>query len=163
MRYHINNYGTISYKKSAYKISNPNPRLILKNEKLRTNKLKHYTKILLQIIRLKEGKAINSQRINDKKRHTDMRTKHIQYQTQGTCSQLIDVTADENDIIQQVFFLGGCNGNLQGISQLVRGQSIDAVIDKLRGIRCGTKRTSCPDQLSMALEELKKAPVTTSQ
>lgn len=88
-----------------------------------------------------------------------MKTKHIQYQTQGTCSKLIDVTADENDVIQQVFFLGGCNGNLQGISQLVRGQRIDDVIGKLRGIRCGAKSTSCPDQLSEALEELKKAPV----
>ena len=54
-----------------------------------------------------------------------MKTKHVQYQTHGTCSQLIDVTADENNIIQQVFFLGGCSGNLQGISQLVRGQHID--------------------------------------
>ena len=53
-----------------------------------------------------------------------MKTKHVQYQTHGTCSQLIDVTADEHDVIQQVFFLGGCNGNLQGISQLVRGHGI---------------------------------------
>ena len=45
-----------------------------------------------------------------------MATKHIQYETTGTCSKLIDVTCDENDVIQQVFFLGGCNGNLQGIS-----------------------------------------------
>ena len=88
-----------------------------------------------------------------------MATKHVQYQTTGTCSQLIDVTCDENNIIQQVFFLGGCNGNLQGISQLVRGQKIDDVIHKLKGIRCGTKGTSCPDQLSMALEQLKQAPV----
>jgi uncharacterized protein (TIGR03905 family) len=87
-----------------------------------------------------------------------MKTKHIQYQTHGTCSQLIDVTADERDIIQQVFFLGGCNGNLQGISQLVKGQKIDDVIQRLRGIRCGTKGTSCPDQLSMALEQLKQVP-----
>jgi uncharacterized protein (TIGR03905 family) len=88
-----------------------------------------------------------------------MATKHVQYTTHGTCSKLIDVTADENDVIQQVFFLGGCNGNLQGISQLVRGQRIDDVIPRLRGIRCGTKGTSCPDQLTMALEELKKAPL----
>ena len=81
--------------------------------------------------------------------------KHIQYQTQGTCSQLIDVTVDDNDVIQQVFFLGGCNGNLQGICRLVKGQKIDDVINKLDGIRCGTKRTSCPDQLCRALEELK--------
>ncbi len=81
--------------------------------------------------------------------------RHIQYQTQGTCSQVIDVTVDDNDVIQQVFFLGGCNGNLQGISRLVTGQKIDDVISRLNGIRCGTKRTSCPDQLCRALEELK--------
>jgi uncharacterized protein (TIGR03905 family) len=87
-----------------------------------------------------------------------MKTKHIQYETQGTCSKLIDVTADENNIIQQVFFLGDCNGNLQGIGQLVRGQHIDDVIRRLNGIRCGTKSTSCPDQLCRALEQLKNAP-----
>ena len=88
-----------------------------------------------------------------------MKKKHIQYQTQGTCSQLIDVTADENNVIQQVFFLGGCNGNLQGISQLVRGLKIDDVIPKINGIRCGAKGTSCPDQLCRALEKLKNAPL----
>ena len=87
-----------------------------------------------------------------------MKTKHIQYETHGTCSKLIDVTADENNIIQQVFFLGGCNGNLQGISQLARGQHIDDVIKRLDGIRCGTKGTSCPDQLCRALEQLKNVP-----
>lgn len=81
--------------------------------------------------------------------------KHIQYHTQGTCSQLIDVTVDDNDVIQQVYFVGGCNGNLQGICRLVTGQKVDDVIDRLDGIRCGTKRTSCPDQLCRALEELK--------
>lgn len=85
-----------------------------------------------------------------------MANKHICYQTQGTCSRMIDVTCDENDIIQQVFFLGGCNGNLQGIGQLVKGQKIDDVIHRLDGIRCGTKNTSCPDQLCRALEQLKK-------
>ena len=85
-----------------------------------------------------------------------MKTKHVQYQTHGTCSQLIDVTADENNVIQQVFFLGGCNGNLQGISQLVKGQHIDDVISRLNGIRCGSKGTSCPDQLCRALEQLKE-------
>ena len=81
------------------------------------------------------------------------------FQPTGVCSQVIDVTADENDVIQQVFFLGGCNGNLQGISQLVRGQKIDDVIPKINGIRCGTKGTSCPDQLCRALEQLKNAPL----
>ena len=88
-----------------------------------------------------------------------MKTKHVQYETRGTCSKMIDVTADENDIILQVFFLGGCNGNLQGLGQLVRGQHIDDVIRKLDGIRCGTKGTSCPDQLCRALEELRSQEV----
>ena len=81
--------------------------------------------------------------------------KHIQYQTQGTCSVLIDVTADDNDVIQNVAFLGGCDGNLQGICRLVRGQKIDDVIAKLDGISCGGKPTSCPYQLCRALEQLK--------
>ena len=87
-----------------------------------------------------------------------MKTKHVMYSPTGVCSRGIDVTADENNIIQQVFFLGGCHGNLQGISMLVRGQHIDDVIRRLDGIRCGTKNTSCPDQLCRALEQLKKAP-----
>lgn len=81
--------------------------------------------------------------------------KQIQYRTQGTCSQLIDVTADENNVIQDVRFYGGCNGNLQGICRLVTGQKIDDVIQRLNGIRCGSKPTSCPDQLCRALEQLK--------
>ncbi len=88
-----------------------------------------------------------------------MKTKHIQYETTGTCSRMIDVTADENNIIRQVFFLGGCNGNLQGISKLVIDQRIDDVITRLNGIRCGSKSTSCPDQLCRALEKLKDAPL----
>lgn len=87
------------------------------------------------------------------------KTKHILFQPTGVCSRAIDVTADENDVIQQVFFTGGCNGNLQGISLLVRGQKIDDVISRLQGIRCGTKGTSCPDQLCEALKELKRAPL----
>jgi len=82
--------------------------------------------------------------------------KHVQYRTQGTCSLLIDVTADENEVIQEVVFLGGCNGNLQGICRLVKGQKIDDVISRLEGIRCGSKPTSCPDQLCQALKELKR-------
>lgn len=83
--------------------------------------------------------------------------KHIQYQTQGTCSVLIDVTADDNDVIQDVAFLGGCDGNLQGICRLVKGQKIDDVISRLDGIQCGGKPTSCPDQLCRALKQLKTA------
>ena len=83
--------------------------------------------------------------------------KRIQYRTQGTCSQLIEVAADANDIIQDVVFYGGCNGNLQGITRLVKGQKIDDVIQRLDGIRCGDKPTSCPDQLCRALEILKQS------
>lgn len=82
--------------------------------------------------------------------------KHIQYKTLGTCLILIDVTADDNDVIQDVEFWGGCNGNLQGICRLVQGQKIDDVISRLNGIRCGDKYTSCPDQLCRALEQLKQ-------
>ncbi len=81
--------------------------------------------------------------------------KHVQYQTEGTCSKFIDVTVDDNDVIQQVYFVGGCHGNLQGISRLVTGQKVDDVIGRLKGIRCGNKPTSCPDQLCHALEELR--------
>jgi uncharacterized protein (TIGR03905 family) len=82
---------------------------------------------------------------------------HITYKTQGTCSQFIDLDVDENGIIQQVSFVGGCHGNLQGISSLVRGMHVDDVKQKLDGIRCGYKSTSCPDQLVRAIEQLEKA------
>ncbi len=85
-----------------------------------------------------------------------MALKHLSYKTLGTCSKLIDVTADEDDVIKQVSFLGGCNGNLKGLSQLIIGMRIDDVISKLDGTRCGMKNTSCPDQLCRALEKLKK-------
>lgn len=61
----------------------------------------------------------------------------------------------DGDTIQSVAFTGGCNGNLQGISSLVQGMNINDAIAKLKGIRCGFKDTSCPDQLARALEEYK--------
>ena len=79
--------------------------------------------------------------------------KHIQYQTQGTCSVLIDVVADEDNIIQNVAFLGGCDGNLQGVGRLVEGMKIEDVLSRLEGIRCGWKDTSCPDQLCRAIRQ----------
>lgn len=78
------------------------------------------------------------------------------YKTFGTCAQQIEFEIDENKIIKNVKFLGGCNGNLQGISKLVEGQKIDDVIGKLEGIKCGFKTTSCPDQLALALKEVKE-------
>lgn len=76
-----------------------------------------------------------------------------QYHTQGTCSRLIEIEI-EDDVIKDVNFMGGCNGNLQGIASLVKGMSADEVIAKLDGICCGNKGTSCPDQLSKALKAM---------
>ena len=78
----------------------------------------------------------------------------MKYKTSGTCSTMIDVDVADN-IIQSVSFTGGCNGNLQGISSLVKGMNVDEAISKLKGIKCGFKNTSCPDQLAHALEEIK--------
>ena len=73
------------------------------------------------------------------------------YQTQGTCSQAIEFEI-EDGIVKNVTFIGGCHGNTQGISCLVIGMRAEDVIKKLDGIRCGYKNTSCPDQLSKALQ-----------
>ncbi|MBQ2507383.1 MAG: TIGR03905 family TSCPD domain-containing protein [Bacteroidaceae bacterium] len=75
------------------------------------------------------------------------------YNTTGTCSKQIQLNVEEG-VIKDVQFLGGCNGNLQGISKLVKGQKVKDIIDKLQGIKCGMKYTSCPDQLSKALSAI---------
>ena len=75
------------------------------------------------------------------------------YYTQGTCSSQIDMEVDDQGILSDVTFYGGCHGNLQGISVLVRGMKASDVISKLQGIRCGYKNTSCPDQLATALRQ----------
>lgn len=85
-----------------------------------------------------------------------MANRRITYYTTGTCSQSIEVELDDDDIIRDVVFIGGCNGNLQGIRQLVVGMKADEVIQRLDGIRCGYKSTSCPDQLCRALEQAQK-------
>lgn len=82
--------------------------------------------------------------------------RHITYTTHGTCSRLINIDINDSGEIADVSFVGGCNGNLQGIGALVRGQRPDDVIARLKGIRCGAKPTSCPDQLALALEEALK-------
>ena len=74
------------------------------------------------------------------------------YKTSGTCSSAINLEV-EGDIIKSVSFTGGCNGNLQGISRLVEGMKVEDAISRLKGIRCGFKNTSCPDQLAKALKE----------
>ena len=75
------------------------------------------------------------------------------YKTKGTCSSFINFKMDENHVITEVNFIGGCNRNLQGISQLVTGMKAEEVIERLKGIQCGFKPTSCPDQLATALSE----------
>ena len=72
------------------------------------------------------------------------------YRTHGTCSQLIELELD-GDTIKSVEFVGGCNGNLQGISSLIQGLKAEDVIERMEGIKCGFKPTSCPDQLAKAL------------
>ena len=72
------------------------------------------------------------------------------YRTHGTCSQLIELELD-GDTIKSVEFVGGCNGNLQGISSLIQGMKAEDVIERMEGIKCGFKPTSCPDQLAKAL------------
>lgn len=75
------------------------------------------------------------------------------YMTKGVCSRSIDIEV-EDGIIKNVEFTGGCNGNLKGISVLVKGMRIEEAIKKLEGIRCGFKNTSCPDQLATALKQI---------
>lgn len=76
------------------------------------------------------------------------------YTTKGVCSQQILFDVD-GDIVKSVRFIGGCSGNTQGVARLVEGMNIDDAINRLSGIRCGAKTTSCPDQLATALKEYK--------
>ena len=78
------------------------------------------------------------------------------FRPQGVCSQLIEIETEGN-IIQDVRFTGGCNGNLKGISSLCSGMKIDDIIEKTKGIKCGFKQTSCPDQLANALMAYKNS------
>ena len=77
--------------------------------------------------------------------------KHIEYKTHGTCSRtiLIDI---EDGIVKNCAFVGGCPGNTVGVAALVKGMRVEEAIERLEGIRCGSKPTSCPDQLAKALK-----------
>ncbi len=76
------------------------------------------------------------------------------FKTSGVCAREIDFEI-ENNIIKKVKFLGGCAGNTQGVSRLIEGMNVDEAIERLSGIRCGARPTSCPDQLAIALKEFK--------
>ncbi|MDE5573360.1 MAG: TIGR03905 family TSCPD domain-containing protein [Muribaculaceae bacterium] len=79
--------------------------------------------------------------------------KNVTYNTEGTCSKQIQFVLADDGTIDNVEFLGGCHGNLQGIAALVKGRRPEEVIATLKGIRCRDKATSCPDQLARALEQ----------
>lgn len=74
-----------------------------------------------------------------------------EYKTRGTCSQKIIFDLD-GDVVSNVEVIGGCNGNLKGISRLIDGMTVHEIYDKLAGIRCGMKMTSCPDQIAQAVK-----------
>lgn len=78
------------------------------------------------------------------------------YDTTGTCARKITFDMDENGCVRNVQFLGGCNGNLKGISALIQGMNAQEIIAKLKGINCNGKGTSCPDQLARALEKIQE-------
>lgn len=77
------------------------------------------------------------------------------YQPKGTCSRQIDLEI-ENGVIRSCKFTGGCHGNTQGLCALIQGQPVDDIIDRLSGIQCGMRGTSCPDQLAKALRAAKQ-------
>ena len=80
----------------------------------------------------------------------------ITYRPQGVCSQLMDIEVEDGKI-EYVKITGGCSGNLQGISSLLKGMDVDEAISRMEGIRCGIKATSCPDQIAQALKQYKNA------
>lgn len=73
------------------------------------------------------------------------------FRTSGVCARGIELEV-ENGIVKDIKFIGGCSGNIQGIASLVKGMNVEEVKRRLRGIRCGAKSTSCPDQLAQILE-----------
>lgn len=80
----------------------------------------------------------------------------MKYKPSGVCSREISFEVVDGKV-HDVHYLGGCGGNTQGVSALVEGMDIDEAIRRLRGIKCGMKGTSCPDQLALALEQYKSA------
>ncbi len=80
----------------------------------------------------------------------------ITYRPKGVCSQLMDIEVEDGKI-ESVKVTGGCSGNLQGISSLLKGMDVDEAISRMEGIRCGFKPTSCPDQIAQALKQYKNA------
>ncbi|MBR6098886.1 TIGR03905 family TSCPD domain-containing protein [bacterium] len=84
-------------------------------------------------------------------------SKVIEYQPSGVCCQVMQVQISDDGIVEDAAFFGGCNGNLQGIKSLIKGMKIEDVIEKLKGISCNGKPTSCPDQLAQCLISYKSS------
>lgn len=84
----------------------------------------------------------------------DSTVKTYEYIPQGVCSKLIHVEINTDNIIEEAHFVAGCSGNTQGVCSLARGMKVEEVISRLKGIRCGNKSTSCPDQLARMLEQI---------
>lgn len=80
---------------------------------------------------------------------------NFSYRPKGVCSQNMDIEIEDGKVTG-LKVMGGCSGNLQGIAKLIEGMEVDAVINRLEGIRCGFKKTSCPDQLAKALRQIKE-------
>ena len=80
---------------------------------------------------------------------------HFEYTPKGVCSRKIILDINEDNSIEKLEVIGGCNGNLKGISALVKGEQVDHVIERLDGVLCGMKPTSCPDQIAQALKAYK--------
>ena len=78
------------------------------------------------------------------------------YKTKLVCSKEVRFDLEDNGTIRNISFLGGCDGNLQGIASLAEGMNADEVVKRMKGIKCGWKKTSCPDQLANAIEEAQK-------
>lgn len=79
--------------------------------------------------------------------------KTINYTTKGTCSRAIIIEINDENIIESVKFIGGCSGNTQGVAALAKGMTVSEAINRLSGIKCGPRPTSCPDQLAEALKQ----------
>lgn len=81
---------------------------------------------------------------------------HYEYTPKGVCSQRMIFDINDDNTIESLEVIGGCNGNLKGISALLKGQNIEEVIKRLDGIKCGMKPTSCPDQIAQGLKAYQK-------
>lgn len=80
--------------------------------------------------------------------------KTLSFETHGTCAKFINIAIDDDGLVADVEFVGGCNGNTSGIASLVRGMKAEEVVKRLEGTRCGFKNTSCPDQLAQAIRQV---------